>query len=48
MLHLLNLPAATDVKRLLTEIGRLQEQVRDLQRQLDLKEAGDAAARQPD
>jgi hypothetical protein len=34
VLHMLNLPAGTDVSRLLTEIGRLQEQVRDLQRQL--------------
>jgi hypothetical protein len=34
-LHLLNLPAATDVSRILTEMGRLEKQVRDLTHQLE-------------
>ena len=39
MLHLLNLPAGTDVSRILNEIGQLKQQVRDLTEQLDQKEA---------
>jgi hypothetical protein len=35
MLHLLNLPAGTDVTRILNEIGQLKKQVRDLTAQLD-------------
>ncbi len=35
VLHQLNLPAGTDVSRILNEIGRLQRQVRELNDQLD-------------
>jgi hypothetical protein len=35
MLHLANLPAASDVSRLLAEIGELQRQVRELEKQRD-------------
>jgi hypothetical protein len=38
LLHQLNLPAATDVTRLLTEIGELRKQVRQLSEQLDARE----------
>lgn len=34
-LHLLNLPAGSDVKRLLAQIGLLEREVRDLRKQLD-------------
>ena len=34
-LHLLNLPAASDVNRLLVQIAALQREVRDLRKQLD-------------
>lgn len=41
LLHLANLPAGSDVTRLLAEIGRLQSQVRDLSKQLGtMKESG--------
>lgn len=33
--HTLNLPAATDVNRLLTHLGALERQVRELSKQLD-------------
>lgn len=39
MLHLLNLPAGTDVSRILNEIGQLKLQVRELTAQLEQKEA---------
>lgn len=35
MLHLLNLPAGSDVTRILNELGQLQRQVRDLAKQVD-------------
>src|SRR4051812_24094332 len=35
MLHLWNLPAGSDVTRILNEIGSLQQQVRDLTRELN-------------
>lgn len=35
LLHAANLPAGTDMTRILTEIGRLQQQLGDLQRHLD-------------
>jgi hypothetical protein len=35
LLHLWNLPAGSDVTRLLNEIGALQQQVRDLTRELN-------------
>jgi len=37
-LHMLNLPAGTDVSRILNEIGQLRQQVRDLQDELARKE----------
>ena len=45
LLHLVNLPAGSDVTRLLNEIGKLQTQVRELSRQVDegkAKTKGDA------
>jgi hypothetical protein len=39
MLHLVNLPAGSDVTRLLHEIGTLQAQVRDLSRKLEQAES---------
>jgi hypothetical protein len=38
VLHFWNLPAGSDVTRLLNEIGKLQQEVRALTRQLDAKE----------
>jgi hypothetical protein len=38
MLHRFNLPAGTDVARLLTEIGELRKQVRQLTEQLEAHE----------
>ena len=35
MLHLWNLPAGSDVTRILNELGSMQQQVRDLTRQLN-------------
>lgn len=35
VLHLLNLPAATDVTHILNELGRLEKQVRELGHQLE-------------
>jgi hypothetical protein len=35
MLHAMNLPSASDVTRILTELGRLEKQVRELSRRLD-------------
>jgi hypothetical protein len=35
VLHQLNLPAGTDVSRILTEVGQLRQQVRQLQHELD-------------
>ena len=34
-LHLWNLPAGTDVDRLLTQVAKVERQVRDLSRELD-------------
>jgi polyhydroxyalkanoate synthesis regulator phasin len=39
VLHALNLPAGTDVARILNELGQLQRQVRDLSAQLDEAQA---------
>ena len=44
-LHALNLPTATDVTRILTELGRLEQQVREVERRLDAKEVGSDAGR---
>jgi hypothetical protein len=35
LLHLLNLPAGSDVNRLLAQIGLLEREVRDLRKQID-------------
>ncbi len=44
--HLWNLPAGTDVTRILNELGQLKQQVRELSRQVEAKEAqGDARRR---
>jgi hypothetical protein len=40
MLHLLNLPAGSDVTRILNELGGLQQQVQDLTRQLNAAKEG--------
>lgn len=45
LLHQLNLPAGTDVTRILNEIGRLQRQVAELTTQLDHTRAQLAAER---
>lgn len=37
-LHLLNLPAASDVTRVLNELGRLEQQVRELSHRIDEQE----------
>jgi predicted transcriptional regulator len=48
LLHRLNLPAGSDVTRLLAEIGTLQQQVRELTKQLNAKgEAPNGAKRGP-
>ena len=39
VLHMMNLPAGTDVSRILNELGQLKQQVRDLKDQLERKEA---------
>jgi hypothetical protein len=43
MLHLWNLPAGSDVTRIIAEIGRLQGQVRDLSRQVKALKEDDGA-----
>jgi hypothetical protein len=45
MLHLFNLPAGTDVTRLLAEVGDLRKQVRHLSDQLDARD--DQKGRRP-
>lgn len=45
VLHGLNLPAGTDVTRILNEIGRLQRQVGELTAELDATRAGLTAER---
>lgn len=46
--HLWNLPAATDVNRILERMGALERQVRDLSKRLeDAGEANDADAPRP-
>jgi hypothetical protein len=40
VLHFWNLPAGSDVTRLLNEVGNLQQQVRELARQLDSARGG--------
>ena len=35
LLHLWNLPAGSDVTRILTELGKLQREMRELSRQVD-------------
>ena len=42
MLHRLNLPAGSDVTRLLNEIGELRKQVRQLTAELAAREQPDA------
>lgn len=44
MLHLLNLPAGTDVTRLLNEIGQLKAQVRTLSAQIEAQSAPHASS----
>jgi hypothetical protein len=38
-LHVLNLPAGSDVNRLLAQIGRLEREVRDLRKQIEDQQA---------
>lgn len=45
VLHALNLPAGTDVTRILNELGQLKRQVRELSSQLDAAQAELEAAR---
>lgn len=40
LLHQANLPAGSDINRLLAEIGKLQTQVRDLSKQVEQREHG--------
>lgn len=40
LLHLANLPAGSDVTRLLAEIGKLQAQVRELSKQVSSADGG--------
>lgn len=40
LLHQANLPAGSDINRLLAEIGKLQTQVRDLSKQVEQREQG--------
>jgi hypothetical protein len=40
LLHLANLPAGSDVTRLLAEIGKLQAQVRELSKQVSSSDGG--------
>jgi hypothetical protein len=42
LLHLFNLPAGTDVTRILNEIGQLRRQVRELADRLDAEDAEDS------
>ena len=42
-LHLVNLPAGSDVTRVLAEIGQLQKQVRDLTREINATKAKEAS-----
>ena len=46
VLHQLNLPAGTDVSRILSEMGQLRQQVRQLQAELDDTRAELAAERE--
>ena len=48
-LHLWNLPAGSDVTRILNEIGKLQREVRELSRQVDVasKEVSNGAGGSP-
>lgn len=43
-LHLWNLPAGSDVTRILSEIGKLQREVRELSKQLDAVKGGSNGA----
>jgi hypothetical protein len=45
LLHLANLPAGSDVTRLLNEIGALQAQVRELSRQVERQRAEGSTGR---
>lgn len=47
VLHMLNLPAGTDVTRLLNEIGQLKAQVRTLSSQIEAQSAPDADTGSP-
>ncbi len=40
LLHQANLPAGSDINRLLAEIGKLQNQVRELSKQVEQREQG--------
>ena len=40
LLHQANLPAGSDINRLLAEIGKLQAQVRDLSKQVEQRDEG--------
>jgi hypothetical protein len=48
LLHRVNLPAGTDVSRILNEIGQLRVQVRELSAELDEARAELAATREAD
>ena len=45
MLHVLNLPAGSDVNRLLAEIGSLEREVRELRKQIDAPSASKVGRR---
>lgn len=47
VLHQLNLPAGTDVSRILNELGQLRRQVRELSDELEETKAALTAARRP-
>jgi hypothetical protein len=48
MLHLMNLPAGTDVARILSELGQLRQQVRDLSNRVEpTKESTDGRPARP-
>ena len=46
-LHFVNLPAGSDITRLLAELGRLERKVSELTRQLDAARGGPSDGRPP-
>lgn len=47
LLHQANLPAGSDITRLLAEIGKLQSQVRDLSKQVERSKQPEGRQRRP-